>query len=94
MTGIAQQCGNLQSELDFSCRYVSDNDAHEEQPPAAARARRFAAKSAPAGQRQIRTISLRTSRPDIEMITSLRQPPPAAPAKDGFGIRGQRGLWR
>jgi hypothetical protein len=31
--------------------------AHEEQPPAAARARRFAAKYAPAGQRQIRTIS-------------------------------------
>src|SRR5579863_3211639 len=35
---------------------------HEEQPPAAARARRFAAKTAPAGQRQIRTISVRRIR--------------------------------
>jgi len=30
---------------------------HEEQPPAAARARGFAAKNAPAGLRQIKTIS-------------------------------------
>jgi len=33
---------------------------HEEQPPAAARAERFAAKNAPAGQRQIKTISVRS----------------------------------
>src|SRR5216684_6906030 len=46
---------------------------------------RFAAKNAPAGQRQIRTISVRRIRPDIGTITSLRQPPPAAPAKDGLG---------
>jgi hypothetical protein len=32
---------------------------HEEQPPAAARAWRFAAKNASAGQRQIRAISVR-----------------------------------
>jgi len=35
------------------------SELHEVQPPAAARAGRFAAKSAPAGQRQIRTISVR-----------------------------------
>jgi hypothetical protein len=35
---------------------------HEAQPPAAARAERFAAKNAPAGQRQIRTISGRSVR--------------------------------
>jgi len=33
---------------------------HEEQPPAAARAQGFAAKNAPAGRRQIRTISAKT----------------------------------
>ncbi len=37
-------------------------ELHEEQPPAAARAERFAAKNAPAGQRQIRTISVRSVR--------------------------------
>jgi hypothetical protein len=56
---------------------------HEEQPPAAARAGRFTAKNAPAGQRQIRATSV-----DIEMITSLRQPPPAAPAKTASGGLG------
>jgi hypothetical protein len=58
---------------------------HEVQPPAAARAVRFAAKSAPAGQRQIRAISARNVRAGHSDDTSLRRPPPAAPAKDGFG---------
>ncbi len=60
-------------------------ELHEVQPPAAARAVRFAAKSAPAGQRQIRAISARNVRAGHSDDTSLCQPPPAAPAKDGFG---------
>src|SRR5208283_713572 len=48
------ECGKVE--------HPSRHKAHEEQPPAAARARRFAAKNAPAGQRQIRKISVRSVR--------------------------------
>ena len=42
---------------------VAGDDEHaRKQPPAAARARRFAAKSAPAEQRQIRTIPVNSVR--------------------------------
>ena len=58
---------------------------HEGQPPAAARAERFAAKNAPAGQRQIKTIPIKSVRAGQWKDTSLRQPSPAAPAKNGFG---------
>jgi len=61
--------------------YRLRHKAHSEQPPAAARARGFAAKNAPAGQRQIRT-NIRSDELGIEL------PAPAsatAPAKDGFG---------
>lgn len=67
---------------------------HEEQPPAAARARRFAAKNAPAGQRQIVTISVR--RVHIGQWDGT----PYASLRHGSGqrrlreIHGQRGLWR
>ena len=37
-------------------------ELHEVQPPAAARAERFAAKNAPAGQQQIRTIRIKSVR--------------------------------
>ncbi len=54
---------------------------HEEQPPAAARARRFAAKNAPAGLRQIR-INIRL---EIGISDSLRQPPPRLRPKTASG---------
>ncbi len=60
-------------------KHPFQHKAHEEQPPAAARARGFAAKNAPAGQRQIKT-NIRRDELDIEL------PAPAsatAPAKDG-----------
>ena len=65
--------------------HPSRHKAHEEQPPAAARARRFAAKNAPAGQRQIGTISATSARAGHGNDCLPAQPPPAAPAKDGFG---------
>jgi hypothetical protein len=59
-------------DLRFSYRFGFRHEAsfptqrrlksHEEQPPAAARARGFAAKNAPAGLRQIRKISARIVR--------------------------------
>ena len=58
---------------------------HEGQPPAAARAVRLAAKNAPAGQRQIRAISVRSFRAGHGNDYPLRQPPPAAPAKTASG---------
>ena len=68
---------------------VPDHKAHEEQPPAAARAWRFAAKNAPAGQRQIRT---NIGRDEFEYRT------PYASLRHGSGqrrlreIQGQRDL--
>ena len=65
-------------------------ELHEVQPPAAARALRFAAKNAPAGQRQIRATSV-----DIGMIAF---PAPASASgsskKRLREVHGQRGLWR
>ena len=71
--GRAEQClpGTKRLEL------------HEVQPPAAARAKRFAAKNAPAGQRQIRAIptkSVRAGRWDDYL--------PAAASASGSGKNG------
>ena len=81
--GIMGRCSEQRAE------HPSQHKAHEEQPPAAARARGFAAKNAPAGQRQIRT-NIQRDELDIEL------PAPAsatAPAKDGFGrLHGQPAL--
>ena len=69
--------------------------AHEEQPPAAARALRFAAKNAPAGQRQIKTIPVKSVRAG-HWDDCL--PAPASASGSGKRrlreVHGQRGLWR
>jgi hypothetical protein len=58
---------------------------HEQQPPAAARARRFAAKNAPAGQRQIKTISVRNVRAGHWYDTLPAPASASGSGKDGFG---------
>jgi hypothetical protein len=65
---------------------VPDNRfEHGAQPPAAARAWRFAAKNAPAGQRQIRTMSVRRIRAG-HWDDYLPVPASASGSgKDGFG---------
>jgi hypothetical protein len=72
------------------CNKILTMELHEVQPPAAARALRFAAKNAPAGQRQIRATSV-----DIGMIAF---PVPASASGSGKKrlreVHGQRGLWR
>ena len=62
---------------DWSCTKYSRQRRHVQ--------RRFAAKNAPAGQRQIRTISVRRIQRGNKTITSLRRPPPAAPARTASG---------
>jgi len=71
------------------------SELHEVQPPAAARAGRFAAQNAPAGQQQIRTISVRSVRAG-HWDDYLSAPASAS----GSGkrrlreVHGQRGLLR
>ena len=70
-------------------------ELHEVQPPAAARAEKFAAKNAPAGQRQIRTISVRSVRAGH---WDDYLPAPASASGSGKRrlreVHGQRGLLR
>src|ERR1700679_1920586 len=66
------------------CNKVLTMELREEQPPAAARAERFAAKNVPAGQRQIRPIS--GERPGRTVEGHLPAPASASGSgKDGFG---------
>src|SRR5665213_3833136 len=68
-------------------------ELHEVQPSAAARATRFAAKNAPAGQRQIRTTSVRRVRAGL---WNNYLPAPASASGSGKRrlreVHGQRGL--
>ena len=69
--------------------HPSQHKAHGEQPPAAARARGFAAKNAPAGQRQIKN-HVREKSPD--WTGNLRQPPPRLRLKTASG-KGSRSAY-
>jgi hypothetical protein len=57
MDGKRKTHGTMGGCSEGRAEHPSQHKAHGEQPPAAARAGRFAAKYAPAGQRQIRTVS-------------------------------------